>query len=715
LFMEESSVKSFDRRPTWLLHDINELMHERNGNLVFADLDSSNLLTKRPPADKSHLYKNYVREKTSTFKPGDIFLKSRESKRNMLTEGSEKNISNFVEKLRHERQRQREQREAFMRHAIDPPRINPIVKARSIQHRPLSADPSPLPLLKKMERPKTAPSHQQFSSGKTTISPSPNNGPNNGRERTTLKKSKGQKSRDQIEPGALSIPSTEDSLPKIQERILTLAKMVQFLKTLEHTLLSFKREQNGKAIFVTKIQRCFRNFILRRQAYHKAVMPSVFMRFLRTFQKRSAAKKILIFLREFSTIHSHLIVKRFMVCVRKAQIFIREMLRVKRARTQLIVLYWEKIEKNYRKQIEDQERETFARLQRERMARITTGSSSDVHDRWGMTHKQVVTLFGHMDTVDMRRANFLRESGSPSRSSPLRHNSMSANSLTSTVLSDRVDAGDRQRIIEKYVSYKRGLHLKKGAVMSPHVSRPSSPHAQPMEGSSDPCAFQPFACDALNIRLIKKFIHEPSAHSHHLGLGSKCDEEMVKTNRELLERQLAPAGVLVEDDHGMGRKRKAAMRLFRRKPFLCLTDPGLGKPWKQIIEEVVREDILRRKRILQEKNRKTFQDRVAEEQKRGIPIPTFTPSTQRRGTDHAPAVSGLANRVRDALADVETTFGRHQTDRGDEDAPSPSTSPRSSCSRRGRNDYQLSASSSSPALSRDYSRTGEASSRFPVL
>jgi hypothetical protein len=705
--MEDSSVKSFDRRPTWLLNDINELMLERNGKLLFAEISSSNTLMRRP-ADKSHLYKNYVREKTSTFKSGDVIqIKLKQSKsqgHGLVDSSSEKKISNFVEKLRHERQRQREHREAFMRHAIDPPDINPIVKNRMVQPRPLSAGTSPPPL-PKTERPKTAPSQKERLDGRSS---------NNRPESVTFNKTKSQRSpphgrsRDRIgqNPGTLLSPPT-DPLPKVQERLLALVKIVQFLQNSKQALLHLKAEENGKAIFATKIQRNFRDFVLRRQAYHKAVMPSVFMRFLKSFQKRSAAKKIIIFLREFSTIHSHLIVKRFMVCVRKAQIFIREILRVKRARTQLIVLYWEKIEKSYRKQIEDQERETFARLQRERMARITAGNTSDVHGRWGVTHKQVVTLFGHMDTVDMRRANFLREIGSSSRSSRLRHTSMSSKTLTSTVMSDTVETKYRQRIIEKYVSYKRCLHLKKGAAMSPHVSRATSP--QPGEGA-DLFGFQSFTDDSLNIRLIKKFIHEPSVHIHlGSGLGIKSDDEGVRTNRELLERQLAPAGVVVEDDHGMGRKRKAAMRIFRRKPFLCLTDASLGKPWKQIIEEVVREDIVRKKRILQEKNRKTFQDRVAEEKKRGIPIPTFTSSTGRRGTEHSSPVFGLVNRVHDSVTEVD------QRDKREDDAFSSSSSPQSSCSQRGRNGNQL---STSPALSRDYSRTREGrevSPRLPSL
>lgn len=448
--------------------------------------------------------------------------------------------------------------------------------------------------------------------------------------------------------------------------------------------------------------------ILRNRAYHLAAMPPIFMKFLKNYQRKLAVRKIITFLKEYSTLHSHLIIKKFMSCVRQAQVFIRGMIRIKKARVLLITLYWEKVEKNYRKQIEDQEREAFARQQRERMARINTGASSDVHGRWGMTHKQVISLFSHMDTVEIHRANILRETGSSSRSSRLRNPSTLV-SATTTVLSDTVDPVYRQGIIEKYLSYKRSLHLKKGT-KSPHLSRAASPaHAEVEEFA------QPFADDAFNIKLIKKFIHGSVGTESLSKIG--VDETGVKTSRELLERQLAAAGVAIDTDHDLGRKRRAAKRVFRRRPLLCLTDPTLGKPWKQIIEEVVREDIIRKKRQLQEQNRKIFQDRVAEEKKRGIPIPTFTSSSAgRRGTE---AASSTLNGM---TATVSLSAFSGKRERPEDDAISSSSSPRTQPmhhNRRGTNQsHSLSMSASSPAMTLDQSHnkafTGD-SPRLPLL
>lgn len=710
--MDDSSEKAFERarRPTWLMDDIHDMMLERSGKFLFSEISALDSPTKHRPPDKSYLYKNYLREKAPNYKSDEIYqMKLRKTRIDIMNASeSQKKITSFVERLRNERRKQREHQVAFMRHALDSPPPHQVFAEKMAHQRPISAGnrklltPNNSPPRSRVERPQTAPSH----------SPSKIPSPSKEYQKKLLKIQ--NRTPKHQSPGRSPKPADSNPLEiqkKVQQKLLTLVKILEYVNNTKRFRLYLLAEQKGKEIFVIKIQRAFRQMILRRQAYHQAVMPAIFMRYLRNYQKKSAVKKIIAFLREFSSIHSHVIVKRFMVCVRKSQIFIREMLAVKRARVQLITLYWEKIERNYRKQIEDQERETFARLQRERMARITAGSSSDLHGKWGTTHKQVVALFSHMDTVEIQRANILRDTGS----SRLRHTAVVT--PTTSVLSDTVDPLYRQKIIEKYVSYKRSLHLKKGVLKSPYHSRASSPRQ--WNGYENNGDSQPFTDDAMNIKLIKRFIHDTAPHEgNNRGLTDVMNG--LKINRELLERQLASAGVAVDDD-GRARKRKVAMRVFRKRPFLCLTDPSLGKPWKQIIEEVVREDIIKKKRILQEENRKTFQDRVAEDKKRGIPIPTFTSLNGRRGTDNATqAIFGIYSGN-----DSPSSAIGFKDKRDDDDAFSSSSSPRSSYSgtyrhRRGHHNPRLSISVSSPALHGDHSHeTGSpdhnVSPRFPLL
>jgi hypothetical protein len=68
-----------------------------------------------------------------------------------------------------------------------------------------------------------------------------------------------------------------------------------------------------------------------------------------------------------------------------------------------------------------------------------------------------------------------------------------------------------------------------------------------------------------------------------------------QNSRELLRKQLMEAGLAPNGRH-IGKH--AAIQLN----FLCLTDPTLGKPWKNIVEDTVRMDIIRKKKMIHEQN-----------------------------------------------------------------------------------------------------------------
>jgi hypothetical protein len=74
--------------------------------------------------------------------------------------------------------------------------------------------------------------------------------------------------------------------------------------------------------------------------------------------------------------------------------------------------------------------------------------------------------------------------------------------------------------------------------------------------------------------------------------------------KALLEQQLSANGVPLDDS-----RKHIKVRVKKKKPFMCYTDPSLGKPWKAIVEEVVKEDILRKKKIAQKKNAEAMEER----------------------------------------------------------------------------------------------------------
>ena len=84
------------------------------------------------------------------------------------------------------------------------------------------------------------------------------------------------------------------------------------------------------------------------------------------------------------------------------------------------------------------------------------------------------------------------------------------------------------------------------------------------------------------------------------------------TTKKLLEEQLAPSGAPLDDRKGPSRTSGRAYRASQQH-FLCYTDPNLGRPWKAIIEEVVKDDIMRKKKIMQQRNREALEERLKED------------------------------------------------------------------------------------------------------
>lgn len=119
-----------------------------------------------------------------------------------------------------------------------------------------------------------------------------------------------------------------------------------------------------------------------------------------------------------------------------------------------------------------------------------------------------------------------------------------------------------------------------------------------------------------------------------------------KNSKDLLSRQLAQAGIDIEEEErqasalqmvasgGKYKVQKNTMRLenfgwkeekanrerdgriFKIKTFLLLTGTDLGKSWKGFVEENVRAEVLRKKRELQKKNEDELRESMRTQQER---------------------------------------------------------------------------------------------------
>mmetsp|Transcript_4907 Transcript_4907/g.7481 ORF Transcript_4907/g.7481 Transcript_4907/m.7481 type:complete len:648 (+) Transcript_4907:169-2112(+) len=601
------SEDKFERRPSWLLNDINEMMHQKlGGAAVLPDAKQMKQFEKtlhkqkRLP-NKFEQYKNLQKEKSIPLQYKPVARHARELKKckmkTLLSSTSEKKVNNFIELVHAKRRKQREKYDDYMRQSLRHPTLEPILTERLKSPRPVTSyGTSSFHAPTSQTRPRTAPlAGSMPSGGDSSLYPSKSAATTTG------------KLNDYVDKQA-------EILAKLKKRFKAISLAAMYTRKCRDILIYTKAIMMTRKKFVLKIENWYMKMKEERRLRLVESMPRLFLRYLKRFQRRMATRRIATFLIEFSSMQSSTIVKKFLVCVRKAQVFVRQSLQVKRARHLLLTLYWERTERSIRKQLEDQEKVTMARLQKERMARMRSGENSNVHDKWNLTHQQVIALFNHMDGVEAHRANTIQQMNNDAAASKRLAIQQIKQQQDSVIFQDAVSEELRNRIIEKYVSYKRHLHLKKG---SSSTTNSKSGHHSNIQASRS---------SAVNVKTAKKFLQN-----------SGCE-------KELLQRQLADAGVQIDADKEV-RRRKGVRRYVPHSPFLCLTDPELGKPWKTIIEEVVREDIVKKKKIIQEKNAKALADRLQHKR----PVAGIAKSHNCHDNEHSTTPSNEENNEKNIL------------------------------------------------------------------
>jgi hypothetical protein len=381
----EMTNAAYDRRPSWLMRDINDMM-QNTVEKIGLHMSEVERLAERTAPEKSDLYKNFKKEMTPTSSKNALKYEMRIKKaQNQLEEASqsEKKVRMFIKRVQEDRHKKRIAHNTYMQKAFDKPFREPALPERLVSPRPISA--RQLRPLSPPQRPNTAPSTRDDQELRSRLSrPS---SPNSIEKRPCLVNRRAS--------DAMALSLSVNNLPDrdayfiAMQQLCKFVKIIRFADTSRRMLLIHRAQLKGMKIFATKIQRWYRRGSESRSIRYRNAMPKCFMRYVLRFMKRIATKRLTTFLREFSSIRSHNVVRGFLVCVRKSQRIIRDCIEVKRARVQLLNLYWEKTERIARKQIEEQEKEHFHHLQKERFARLGRSTTSDVHGRWSLTHKQV--------------------------------------------------------------------------------------------------------------------------------------------------------------------------------------------------------------------------------------------------------------------------------------------------------------------------------------
>ena len=380
---------SGDPNPSWLLDDIHELIRQRSGEGItlpqgmLMDKMSKQILKQRRLPDKLDIYKNLQKEKAAPPPTTAVYAaRLKKSKVGALSTNSEEKVNAFLQTLADKRKRKKEQYDHYMRKSQGCPSPTPhLINRFTSSSRPV-LDSLPTREVERL-RPRTAPN--------IMTNPSLSKRPGGIAPLSCASKS----SRITLLPTSTIHKAATpiiDSPVAVAKCFTVFAKIAKYAEYNRVILLLTKAHLFRQLVASRRITKWWRMVRDTRRRLFKEKMPRIFTMYLRRFQKKKAAKIITTFIRECSSVQSAAIVKKFLICVRKVQCVARACIAVRQARLIALHKLWKRTELQYRRLFADHEKETLQRLQKERVLRLSSSSSASVHDKWGLTHQQVVRL-----------------------------------------------------------------------------------------------------------------------------------------------------------------------------------------------------------------------------------------------------------------------------------------------------------------------------------
>jgi hypothetical protein len=377
------SKHDLGRRPSWLLNDIHVMMRHRMGEMNdLPEVQTSSSLAKRLRRhkrlpDNPDMYKNLQKEKAPPPTTGEKYAKQMKKTKvdvNSVSLNEEK-VNEFLNQLSDKRKKKKEEHVNYMTQSQRPPSPTPYLTSRfASTTRPNTAILTSLKTAPDCDvvRPQTAPGLSTHASQ---------------RNLSALASSKSRRS-DHFFPGTDNsfIVDTQENAAKC---LRIFAKAAGYYEKMRLLLLLTKAETLRRKVASRKIRNCIMMYRHRRRQALIAMIPPIFMHYLRRFRKKYAVNVIITFLGECSSMQSSTIVKKYLLCVRKCQKLFRDCLAVRAARRVAMRKLWERNERQYRRLFEEHEKEMLLRLQKERANRLGKSGSHNVHDKWDLTNQQV--------------------------------------------------------------------------------------------------------------------------------------------------------------------------------------------------------------------------------------------------------------------------------------------------------------------------------------
>lgn len=219
----------------------------------------------------------------------------------------------------------------------------------------------------------------------------------------------------------LSDPEVSDPTALLAEQIAMersaiLGKILAFVKaslyshTVDHIALLMKEHRHKSRMIIHS--RVMKYVEVKRV---KRVVNTCFgvLRFLlalRIHKKRRALRLITRFANDYNVNHTHNIVRRFLGKVRRCQRYVRDFLCINKARRNFVARYWLKIEKHIRLLHEKEEKIAIALKKKEIADQIAKSRRKNkkmagMDSRWDHIHTKVCNLLLQADMVQLQYAN----------------------------------------------------------------------------------------------------------------------------------------------------------------------------------------------------------------------------------------------------------------------------------------------------------------------
>lgn len=281
-----------------------------------------------------------------------------------------------------------------------------------------------------------------------------------------------------------------------------------------------------------------------RSARSAGAIPMILKKVLVRHWRKKSIEKIKFFLAESAKNQKSKIIRRFIYRVKKLQIKIKKWVESNNARREVLLRYWDFIERSYRKRLSDENAAAIqARIEQEK--RLKKRHRPLIQEQWNKTKENVGKLLKKATRVQNK---YSREKASQMGAEPSIH---SMGSVLYGEFDGKIPESERLRVINETVSLKRKLHMLRQRQEKDMVTKNIQAKSKVSE------------------ELVRRLLVNYRGYSVHV------------------------VRVMMQPAHEVRRRQQDR---FTRAANVCfLTNPNLGPSFKSIIEGMVWKDIVGKK------------------------------------------------------------------------------------------------------------------------